>query len=152
MSFIDYKCLESLLIEGEEIANEGLIDKFKNMKQKREERKVQIRQHELERQKLLPKLEEELKKIVSSYKPKTKKVKMTPYYGIDKLDNSAYVQLFNENTILNQNDDSVYDAAQDITEDIYKLTENFANTTKKYSGFDLKADVPDNYCIYLQIV
>ena len=39
-----------------------------------------------------------------------------------------------------------------FTEDIYKLTENFANTTKKYSGFDLKADVPDNYCIYLQIV
>ena len=76
MNFIDYKCLESLLIEGEEIANEGLIDKFKDMKQKREERKAKIRQHELECQKLLPKLEEELKKIVSSYKPKTKKVKI----------------------------------------------------------------------------
>ena len=66
MNFIDYKCLESLLIEGEEIANEGLIDKFKDMKQKREERKAQIRQHELERQKLLPKLEEELKKMLSN--------------------------------------------------------------------------------------
>lgn len=147
------KVLESLMIPEEnlEIANEGLFDKLKENKQKQEERKAQIRQHELDCQKLLPKLKEDLKKIVSSYKPKTTKVKMTPYYGIDKIDNSAYVQLFNENTILNQNDDSIYDSAQSITEEIYKLTEQFANATDKYPGFELKADVPDNYCVYLNI-
>lgn len=31
MEFVDYKCLESLLIEGEEIATEGLTDKAKSI-------------------------------------------------------------------------------------------------------------------------
>lgn len=31
MEFIDYKCLESLLIEGDEIATEGLVDKAKSI-------------------------------------------------------------------------------------------------------------------------
>ena len=137
--------------ENLEVANEGLFDKLKEKKQKREEYKAQIRQHALDCQELLPKLKEDLKKIVSSYKIKDTKVKMTPYYGIDKLDSSTYVQLFDENTILNQNDDETYDSAQNITNEIYKLTEKFVNTTNKYPGFELKAEVPDNYVIYLNV-
>lgn len=150
---MDFKVLESLMISEEnlEVTNEGLFNTLKEHKQKREEQKAYIKQHKLDCQELLPKLKDELKKIVSSYKPKNSKAKMVPVYGIDKLDSSAYVLLFDENKILNQNDDSVYDDAQDITEEIYKLTEAFASSTNKYPGFELKAEVPDNYCIYLHV-
>nr|DAQ91427.1 MAG TPA: hypothetical protein [Caudoviricetes sp.] len=142
---MDSKALESLMIpmDNLEITTEGLFDKLK-------EKKAQRRQHEIDCQNLLPKIETELKKIVSSYKPKYKNVKISPYYYTDKLDCSVGVELFNYNKLLDQ-DDSVIDSANNITDEIYELVVKFAKDNK-YTGFTFKAEVPDNCCIDIKIL
>ncbi len=140
---MESKVLESLIIPEYEIANEGLFDKLN-------EKKAQRHQHESDCQNLLPKIETELKKIVSSYKPKYKNVKIIPYYYTDKLDCSVGVELFNYNKLLDQ-DDSVIDSANNITDEIYELVVKFAKDNK-YTGFKFKVEIPDNCCIDIKVL
>ena len=157
MEFVNYKCLESLLIEGEElISTEGIISNFKARREQkkadREEKERLARELDNECKKLLPKVMNDLKKIVSKYKAKYPDLPINPYYDTDKTMNEVFVCVFDDDEIMNEYSDHYNKKSIMVFKAIYNTVNNYCNASeKKYPGFNLQCDIPENACINIRV-
>ena len=148
------KALESFLIP--EVAEEGIISNFKakreQKKAEREEKKRLARERDTECKNLLPKVMNDLKEIVSKYKAKYPDLPIDPYYDTDKTMNEVFVCVFDDIEVMNEYSDNYNKKSIMVFNAIYNAVKNYCSTSeKKYPGFDLKCDIPENPYIHIRV-
>ena len=148
------KVLENFLIP--EVAEEGIISNFKakreQKKAEREEKKRLARERDNECKNLLPKVMNDLKEIVSKYKTKYPDLPIDPYYDTDKTVNEVFVCVFDDIEIMNEYSDNYNKKSIMVFKAIYNAVKNYCSTSeKKYPGFDLQCDVPENGYIHIRV-
>lgn len=148
------KALESFLIP--EVAEEGIISDFKAKREQkkadREEKKRLARELDNECKKLLPKVMNDLKEIVSKYKAKYPDLPINPYYDTDKTMNEVFVCVFDDDEIMNEYSDHYNKKSIMVFKAIYNTVNNYCNASeKKYPGFNLQCDIPENPCINIRV-
>lgn len=148
------KALENFLIP--EVAEEGIISNFKakreQKKAEREEKKRLARERDNECKNLLPKVMNDLKEIVSTYKTKYPDLPIDPYYDTDKTMNEVFVCVFDDIEIMNEYSNNYNKKSIMAFKAIYNAVKNYCSTSeKKYPGFDLQCDVPENGYIHIRV-
>ena len=139
-----------------EIATEGVISNFKakreQKKAEREEKKMLARERDNECKNLLPKIMNDLKESVSKYKAKYPDLPIDPYYDTDKTMNEVFVCVFDDIEVMNEYSDNYNKKSIMVFNAIYNAVKNYCSTSeKKYPGFDLKCDIPENGYIHIRV-
>lgn len=124
MEFVEYKCLESLLIEGEGIAQEGLFDKFNKKKKNEESNKVeQTKINELAKTKFSV-IKSIVNKVISKVKSKYRGLPYDCSISTDDDNGSLYFNVFKDPDIAHQSSSKYKPEAEECFEYIWEELEN----------------------------
>lgn len=148
--FVSYKALESLLIEGEGIATEGLFSKMKEKREaKKAEKVAKIEKFERDSKAILNKCMTIEKSIVNKYKSKNPKLPFKPKYWIEDSDDSSeadmYAEIYNDEWYMNENDSKYIPEASEVFSAIYKEIKQ--EIEKQNFDYMVKISIPENNCI-----